>query len=142
MKIELETPFKEIYKCGYLVTNGENRKHVLLYNSQENRTTMSYARYLMSCNIGEIIQKEFEVDHIDNDKTNDILSNLQLLSKSDNIKKSTKQKIMIEFTCPVCKKLFLLEKRLSYKKENPCCCRRCGGIQSHITKSGNSHINN
>jgi len=51
MKIELEYPFNITWKRGYIVTNPENRKNVLLYNSQPDRTTISYARYLMSVSL-------------------------------------------------------------------------------------------
>lgn len=84
MQIILETPYKEKWKQGYLVTNKENRKHVVLFNTNKNRTTTSYARYLMSVKLGYEVPKEFEVDHIDNNKTNDSLDNLQLLSPQAN----------------------------------------------------------
>lgn len=88
MKIELEEPYKSDWKHGYIVTNRENRKHVILYNSPKDRSTVSYARYLMACSLGKYIDDGFEVDHIDNDKTNDVLSNLQILSKKENLNKS------------------------------------------------------
>jgi NAD-dependent SIR2 family protein deacetylase len=87
MKLEMKEPFISKWKSAYLVTNSENRRNVCLVNSSTDRTTISYARYLMSINLGYIVPPEYEVDHIDNDKTNDDISNLQLLSKVDNLKK-------------------------------------------------------
>ena len=90
IKIELQEPYKSIWKCGYIVTNKENRKNVILYNSNNDRSTVSYARYLMSVYLGRFLDKDEEVDHIDNDKTNDSFNNLQILSKIENIRKSSK----------------------------------------------------
>lgn len=87
MKIELETPYRELYRFGYLVTNKENRKHVILYNSKTDRTTVSYARYLMTVKLGHFISDDLHVDHIDNDKTNDSIDNLQVLTVKENAQK-------------------------------------------------------
>jgi hypothetical protein len=92
LKIELQSPYKEKWKYGYLVTNKENRKHVVLYNSDSDRTTTSYARYLMTVHLGKEIPKGYEVDHIDHDKTNDVLSNLQVLSSLENKEKENLRK--------------------------------------------------
>jgi hypothetical protein len=65
MKIKLESPFKELYKFGYLnECNQEGRRQICLYNNEQDRTTISYARYLYSCNIGNLVDDKFEVDHI------------------------------------------------------------------------------
>ena len=86
-KIELSPPFSLDWRFGYLVTNSENRKSVILYSSSCKRTTVSYARYLLSCREGRYLKPEEEADHINNDKTDDQISNLQILSKLENIRK-------------------------------------------------------
>lgn len=88
MKIELESPFKEKWKCGYIVVNPENRRNVILYNTGETSTTISYARYLMSVKLGYIVPDGLEVDHKDDDKTNDDINNLQILTKPQNREKA------------------------------------------------------
>ena len=81
------------------------------------------------------------VDHIDNDKTNDDLSNLQILTPLENHhKEHLGKKVFIDFICPVCNKEFNLEKRQSHRN-NPTCCRACGRIKANITRS-NSILNN
>ncbi len=84
MKLELEEPFKSRWQRGYLVTNSENRKNVVLYNSEADRSSISYARYLLSVKHGRFLTSNEEVDHIDDDKTNDDFSNLQLLTQEQN----------------------------------------------------------
>lgn len=59
---------------------------VLVTNSGEKKCT-SYARYLMAVKLGRYMTEDETVDHVDNDKTNDIIENLQVLSLGDNIRK-------------------------------------------------------
>lgn len=86
-EIRLEEPYSKDWKKGYLVTNRENRKTVILYNSKTDRSTTQYARYLMAVKIGRYLTKDETVDHIDEDKTNDTIDNLQIISLKDNITK-------------------------------------------------------
>lgn len=87
MKITVEPPFAGIWKHAYLVKNKENRTMVCLVNSKEDRTTISLARYKMSVKLGRLLADDEQVDHIDNDKTNDSIDNLQLLSPAENMEK-------------------------------------------------------
>jgi len=52
--------------------------------------TVSYPRYLYEKHHGVKIDPAMEVDHIDDNCLNNDISNLQLLSKSDNVKKQRK----------------------------------------------------
>ena len=111
MVIDLEDPFKTIWRKGYLQTHPNGRQYVCLYNSNRDRTIISYARYLKSVELGEFIPEGYEVDHNDNDKTNDNISNLKVLSGFENkqkqhlavrrfIQKETAQQ------CVICKCVF------------------------------------
>lgn len=142
MKIELDEPFSHFYRFGYIVVNPENRRNVVLFNSQEDRTTISYAKYLMCVKLGYILTPEFEVDHIDDDKTNDFIDNLQVLTKAQNKLKQEYRFAMFEqehygFICPICNINFLRDKRRSYQYistgKQPTCSRMCGYIQTSIT---------
>lgn len=134
-KIKLEYPYSQDWEAGYLVTNKENRKTVILYNgingNTQKRSSTQYARYKLAVSLGRYLTKDETVDHIDNDKTNDDISNLQILSRRDNICKSQKKPPLIA-TCFVCGKSFnvrrnlTIEKRLKYEKNELCCSRECG----------------
>ena len=65
MKIKLEYPFTLIYKSWYILTNKEDREIVVLYKNKYIRTTIQYAKYLMSINAWRILWKNEQVDHID-----------------------------------------------------------------------------
>jgi len=106
MKIKLESPFKEKFSHGYLVVNKEPRRNVILYNPGANRTTISYARYLMSVHLGYEIDSKLEVDHINNDKMDDRIENYQLLTPLENRRKSAKPPKFRSLTCATCKVWF------------------------------------
>lgn len=86
MKIDkIEYPFSELYKNGYIVMGQNGRRNICLMDKQNNRvTTIAYARYLMSVKLGRFLKADEEVDHIDNDPTNDTIENLQILSGEAN----------------------------------------------------------
>ena len=135
LKIELEEPFKSKWRIGYLVTNNENRKNVLLYNTQEDRTTVSYSRYLYSVYLGYEVPSHLQVDHINDDKTDDRLSNLQLLTQEQNRLKEhynyiMNKQIVYGVYCNNCGSPFLIALReLNMKLKNNSgyafCSRAC-----------------
>jgi len=140
MKIKLQLPYSNDYKAGYLNTNKEPRQLVLLVDFENNKTSTSYARYLMSCNLKRYLNNDEHVDHIDNNKLNDIIENLQILTPAENnIKKNLYNNIKlaedIELKCPQCGILFKRPSRnIKHKLENnkkPCCSRKCGGKYSY-----------
>lgn len=137
MKIELQEPFKSLWRNGYLITNRENRRHVCLVNNDGDRTTISYARYLMGVKLGAIVSSDFEVDHKDDDKTNDDINNLQLLTKLENsLKENERYRIheQVRYTlhCTNCESPFILTERewkmrVAQNLVNICCSRSCSG---------------
>ena len=120
-KIQLENPFAALWKFGYLVSS-QGRRSVCLWNSKSDRTTISYARYLMSVHLGRLLSDHEHVDHIDNDKTNDVISNLQILTLLENNRKHAtaiaKGPTMVEYICPVCSNYFSIRKGVSHLVES------------------------
>ena len=92
---------------------------------------MSYDKYLYTSHYKCDIEDGYEVDHINGDKMDDRIENLQILPKeANNLKdRASAQQVVLE--CPVCHKLFCYLKRNLPFHKNPCCSRRCGGIKSH-----------
>ena len=139
-KIELEYPYSEDYKSGYLNTNKEPRRTLLLVRNDGTQTSTAYARYLMSIHLGRYLEKYEQVDHKDDNKLNDVIDNLQILSQKENNEKrdlfhGIKLAEDIELECPICKINFKrpsrnIKHKLQKGKE-PCCSRKCGGIYSH-----------
>jgi hypothetical protein len=124
-------PFNE-YKLYIILHSKECRRMACLYNPiNKKRKTISYARYLMSVKLKRELLKNEEVDHINDDKLDDRIENLQILSKSANvIKNNIKDKIT--YICPICGKNFI-PTRNQTNRITPCCSRKCGGIKSHLS---------
>lgn len=147
MKIVLEYPYSEVWKSGYLVTNKQNRKNVLLVNGKKDRTTTSYARYLMSVKLKRFLTATEEVDHRDDDKTNDIINNLQILTPAENrLKRNLKEKSKwVTLKCPVCSAIFerkhgntcLVE---SHKMRVSCCSKTCSYDLKKISMTEDERI--
>lgn len=142
-KIDLEHPYKDLWRFGYLVTNSENRKNVILYTSHKERSTVSYARYLMSVKLGRMLTDQEHVDHEDEDKTNDSISNLQILTPAQNTIKNTFYRVgsrsLVVISCPVCMTRF--ERRRGNTQLVPslsgkitCCSRSCSGKMISLGK--------
>ena len=119
------------YTTAYLATNKEPRRVCTLRKSDGTVTSMSYAKYLYTSYYCCDVAEGDHVDHINGDKMDDRIENLQVISGIYNRQKDHKRKEMVIRTCPVCGVEFLFDKRNLPFKPNPCCSRRCGGIKSH-----------
>ena len=145
MLINLLPPFSHKWKYGYLQTHSNGRKYICLYNSNNDRTLISYARYLMSIKIGDFIPTGYEVDHIDNNKLNDSIDNLQIVTKEFNRLKEhyhyvMNEQIILGFNCAWCESPFLLtqrqvNQRLSYSKSKLAfCTKECSELYQKQTQ--------
>lgn len=107
---KLKYPYSKYY--GYKIFHKkQGRFYVsMVHKVSGKRKTVSLARYKMSVSLGRRLMKDEQVDHIDEDKTNDVISNLQILSRADNIIKHFltlgKNTVLIKLKCPVCNKTF------------------------------------
>ena len=116
----------------YVNINKEPRRVAILRNSSTKETmTMSYAKYLYTSKYQCDIPKEDHVDHINGNKMDDRIENLQVISGYFNRIKDHKHREMVELECPVCHSKFLFPKSNLSTHPNPCCSRKCGGIKSH-----------
>jgi hypothetical protein len=97
----------------------------ICYNNKNNRSSVSYARYQLAVKIQRYLTNNEFADHIDNDKTNDDINNLQILTRKENNLKSSKGVTWIDMICPKCNKNFKKELR-QYRHNHHCCSRSCG----------------
>lgn len=125
-------PFEGYKIYGPYLHSKEKRRIVAIVGPVD-RTSMSYARYLMCMHLGRRLEDWEEVDHIDNDKLNDTIENLQILTKRQNKDKHTATlngRTMMELVCPWCNKTFYKERRLVVHTKRvypPTCSRSCSG---------------
>lgn len=124
--MKAEKPYSK-YKLYKVYHKKEERFYAVLYTPKE-RHTISYARYLMSIKLGRKLRRKESVDHINNIRTDDRIENLQILTPSENTKKSAKGRTYVELVCPECGKNFKRERRKVHKVKHghPACSRKCG----------------
>ncbi len=136
MIIELAPPFKKKWIKGYLRQSKDGRMRVDLFNSNSDRTTITYARYLMCVKLGYELRNDLEVDHKNGDHSNDNIENLEVLSKEDHRAKSGKENTMrCLFVCPVCgKELYLSPSRVKIRKtcSSSCNMKRTRQSGKHV----------
>ncbi len=140
--IDIEFPFTEEFVKAYVSKSKQDgRQRVSLFRADKTGTFMSYARYLLCVKEGRILSKNEEADHIDNDKTNDSLENLQILTKDKHRVKSISERPSAEtdvLQCTYCGKHFDRPSRIQkYKSpENVFCSYSCNGsFQTKISKA-------
>ena len=104
-----EPPFEEYIVYGPIFHRKEKRRMIVLVRKDKSRrTSTSYARYLMCVKLGRMLCKDEEVDHKDDDKMNDDVSNLQVLTFKQNLEKSCSKRVKttVELVCDHCKGTF------------------------------------
>ncbi len=108
----------------------QGRWYAYLYTPlTKHHTTMSWAKYVMCMHLNRTLDPDKEtVDHINNDKTDDRIENLQLLTRKDNSAKSAKGRTLVTLNCPQCAIEFTREKRQTHLTKGGVrtfCSRRC-----------------
>ena len=132
MVIEVSDFYKRKgYNVVYVATNKEPRRVATLRKSNGDMTSMSYDKYLYTSHYQVDVAEGDHVDHINGDKMDDRIENLQVISGTYNRQKDHKCKEMVVLVCPVCNEEFLFPKGNLSTHPNPCCSRKCGGIKSH-----------
>lgn len=112
-------PFSRYKSSGPYKHEKSGRWHInlLTLNGTSKHLNMTYARYLVSVKEGRIPNAGEEVDHIDGDRTNDVIGNLRFIDKGENSQKAKKEegyqprKGIFQYTCSLCSKTFLLTKK-------------------------------
>lgn len=145
MKLELESPYAEKWRLGYVVFCPDQRRRVFLYNSETERATLSYARYLMSVKLGRFLEPTEHVDHIDENRTNDEIGNLQILTPEENYAKHKAWResnglaaFQVILECPVCEEAFTKRSRVVQQRFEQgkmiTCSKRCSA--KHLLSLG------
>lgn len=135
MKIRVIDIYLDKYKSAYLVEhkNTDRRKRVYLIGYNGERKGISYAQYIWEEANNCPVPDGFQIDHINEGKTDDRIENLQLLSPIENTRKNVTHRInsgkivkYVELVCPICGRTFQFERRNLSTRPNPCCSRKCG----------------
>lgn len=126
---------------GPYVSKSHERKYVILKYYRGKIKNKLYSRFLFETHTQKILSSNEMVDHIDGDKKNDVIENLQILSRSENAKKQYKQgqtispnfgkKKVLDIKCCICFNDFQIDehdyKRIEINKSHRLTCSsKCG----------------
>jgi hypothetical protein len=128
----LDTQLFIDYNCYKNFHKKMNRWQVCLVNKNNRniRKTILYSKYLMNLKENRILSSSEEVDHIDNDKTNDDINNLQIITRKQNKQKYDKNNPakIVKLICPFCSGEFTKKLKnsilVSYNKNKRNFCSR------------------
>lgn len=111
----------------------DGRAFILIYRSDGTKTTQLLSRFLYEAIHGPI-PHGMTVDHIDGDKTNDVIENLQLLSQQENSRKwhTLRPAEVMSLLCPLCGNAFtrranVVRHNKKQGKAGPFCSKSCAG---------------
>lgn len=101
------------------------------------KKTISYPKWLYEQHHKVKLTDQETIDHIDNNPNNNDISNLQVLSRADNARKSVRRATMSTLICPVCKKEFTRRTAVVQYNKNirknagPYCSHSCSSTIHH-----------
>ena len=115
---------------GPYVRGTDNRKFMVIVRDNGSKSTITYARYLMLSKVSDTNT----VDHIDENRMNDAIDNLQVLSRAENCSKAAKfgakGRKLERRLCGNCGKEIWREVRLR-KTGLVFCSKSCNGKVNH-----------
>ena len=97
-------------------------------------------RVIMENYLGRMLDKDEVVHHVDGNKFNNKISNLELMTAKAHVKwHTTTGRMYVDCICPWCGTKFSKERRNTFlvipRKYNFCCCSsRCGSKLAHFIK--------
>lgn len=119
----------------------DGRQHVILIrrnesNQIEDRKTVSYPKYLVEEYLNKYLLPDETIDHIDGNFSNNLMSNLRIVKRSEHCRSHTSSKPAVIKTCVICKKKFTT----TDNHRVTCGSKRCAGKCAHINgyNEGNS----
>jgi hypothetical protein len=87
---------EKLYGRGYTLYGpyiGKDGRYRSILYKDKTRTTVSYPKLLLECSLGRLLLPNETCDHKDGDFSNNSLSNLQVLTRRDNVIKAHKDGI-------------------------------------------------
>ena len=127
--LELYPMYTQVYGP---YTRKDGRKHLILYEpNSKSRKTISFPKAIMEVCLGHKLAEDDTVDHIDRDKTNNSISNLQVIDRKTHVSLDAIRRHSLFSTCPICKVEFELTRDQLKKRSNilagPFCSKTCTG---------------
>lgn len=134
--LKLYPEYHTVY--GPYIRKEDNRKIVSLYDGKR-KSGRLLAKVILEVKIGRLLESYETVDHIDGNRENDDVDNLQVLSRIDNAKKDAIRVKEIYSKCIWCGTEFFIS--VSQRNSNklhagPFCSRSCCGKYARSIQLG------
>lgn len=114
----------------------DGRMHVVIYNGDKNRKTVSYPKFLIENYLGRFLLENETVDHIDCNFTNNDLSNLRVIDRNEHIRQDVLRNRDTKLICSYCENEFIVKgnklgqrnnNRTDRRQSGYFCSRKCSG---------------
>lgn len=135
----------------YIYTGKDDRTRVVIQNDDGTMTSKSYPRILMEENLGRPLEPNEDVHHIDGDKTNNSIDNLEIKMHGEHQREHMPVKYFDKkVTCQVCGKEFIYTAKQQsnyqrdlnrHRRRAITCSRKCAylfGRQEQIRSNSNA----
>ncbi len=124
----------------YKVFHRKTGRYYACLRSAGRDKTIAWAKYVYETSTGQLVPPGLTVDHVDEDKTNDAFTNLQLLTSLANTPKHAAARASVtrvQFVCPCCAKPFSVGAGTVrfFPKRRFHCSHRCAGTMQHRNKA-------
>ena len=100
------------------------------------KTSISYAKYLMEVHLGRYLKSDETVDHIDNDYTNNDISNLRVISRSSHAYGDVLRNKPNKVHCEYCGKVFYRNRSGNRRGHGYFCSKQCSGKYGKLVQDG------
>jgi endogenous inhibitor of DNA gyrase (YacG/DUF329 family) len=121
----------------------DGRKHILLYKHDlSGKRTLSWPKALVEAREGRRLVDDEEVDHDDQDFTNNSLDNLVIRKRRDHAKLDVLRLAPVQSNCVRCGKQITLtyDQIRTTAKSGPFCSRQCSGAHGTDIQNGRGKI--
>lgn len=114
----------------------DGRQHVILIHHDvtgkiDVRRTISYPKYLVESYLGRYLNSDETVDHIDGNFSNNELSNLRVVPRSQHCKSHTTCRMEVTKVCKICGKSFRTINNWRVTCGSKACVGRCAHVEGY-----------
>lgn len=129
---------------NFVVCNDNRKRCLVTIPGTAVKYWKQYAKFKLEIKLNRKLGKDETVDHIDGDVSNDKFVNLQLLSRSQNAKKSALHRVHQLVTCIECGFVFEPTRNQvnsrAKMKAGPFCSRSCSGLYGSRIQYGSKPV--